>query len=137
MTNRYNELFYLHYNKNVLELFACYRDCFDPNSYLTYNKEALYETTVKSWNKILELYDTITITAGQMIDVERTNSGRTWMDSDKTQAADFETLNGRLRLWHGLGRDDEKVIKLAFNNWLTKDKERRRSYKTQTTTSVS
>ena len=31
------------------------------------------------------------------------------------EAADFETLNGRLRLWHGHGRYDDKVVKQTFN----------------------
>ena len=49
-----------------------------------------------------------------MIDVERLNSCRTWMDSTKAQRQKFETLSGRLRLWHDRGRKDNQVIQQAY-----------------------
>ena len=48
-----------------------------------------------------------------MISVEKLNSARTWMDDDKIQLAAFETLNYRLRVWHGKGRNDKQVIQRA------------------------
>ena len=69
---------------------------------------------------MVKLYDIV-------IDVERVNSGRTWMDSTKVQRQKFETLNGRLRLWHGRGRKDNQVIQQAYKIWLN-DKNRRMSH---------
>ena len=66
-----------------------------------------------------------------MIDVERVNSTRMWMDNDKAQRQKFETLiilNGRLRLWHWRGRNDSQVIEIAYNKWIN-GKDRRMSYK--------
>ena len=53
---------------------------------------------------------------------------RSWMDDDKTQRALFETLNGRLRLRHGKGRNDKQVIQRAYESWIMK-KQRRMSHK--------
>ena len=54
-----------------------------------------------------------------MINVEKLNSAGTWMD-DKVQRALFETLNCRLRVWHGKGRNDKQVIQRAYSSWIMK-----------------
>ena len=77
---------------------------------------------------IIEMYDIITMIVTQMINVERLNSARTLMDDDKTQRASFGTLNGRLRLWHGKGKNDKQVIQRAYKSWIMK-KQRRMSHK--------
>ena len=84
-----------------------------------------YSTT---YPNMIELYDRISMIVTQMIVCERLNSARTWMDDDKTQNAKFKTLNGRLRLWHGKGRNDRKVIRQAYESWM-KSANRRNSYK--------
>ena len=76
---------------------------------------------------MVKLYDIVSMLVTQMIDVERANLGRTWMDSTKVQRQRFETLNGRLRLWHGRGRKDNQVIQQAYKIWLN-DKNRRMSH---------
>ena len=54
----------------------------------------------------------------QMIDVQRVNSGRTWLDNDKAERQKFETLNGRQRLQNGRGRNDSQVIEIAYKKWI-------------------
>ena len=103
-------------------------DAIDGTGRMESIRRELKSNYVLSYPNMIELYDRISMIVTQMIDVERVNSGRTWLDHNKVQRQTFDTLNGRLRLRHGCGRNDDEVIQYAYNNWIN-SKKRRMSYK--------